>query len=432
MTARGLAAAALAVGALAGGGVAPAHAEEDACESVGLDDPTAVNDQLSSVAAQLSVEAAHRYVRRLGREPGEGVTVAVVDSGVASSRFLDQVEGRVFSEQARELSSEHGSVVAGLIAADERPEDDGGVAGIAPAARIFDVQVYDVFADPAEDQSALSAESLAAGLDHVTARVDELGIGVVAVPVWTEESAEVTGALRRLAARDVVIVTAAGNRPTSELEPLFEVFGRTSEDPIPNGEDARGLVWPAAAPEPNVLAVTATADGTEGEVDIRTSVLPNSDVDLAAPTVGGIGLSINGGYCALTPDDVDSTYAVGVVAGVAALVRSAHPDEPQADIVSRLLQSATGVVGPDPGRGARLTGDGLVQPAEAVSLPVENIGGTVSGIVDVEQATPRAEPPPLEADPLAEPRRDAVWWGLVGGGLLVIALVLRPVLARRR
>jgi membrane-anchored mycosin MYCP len=44
----------------------------------------------------------------------------------------------------------------------------------------------------------------------------------------------------------------------------------------------------------------------------------------------------------------------------------------------------------------------------------------------------KARAPRAEADALADTRRDAVWWGLAGGGALVIALLLRPVLARRR
>ena len=39
------------------------------------------------------------------------------------------------------------------------------------------------------------------------------------------------------------------------------------------------------------------------------------------------------------------------------------------------------------------------------------------------------EPAP---DLLATTRDNAIWWGLIGGGLLVVALLLRPMLARRR
>ena len=36
-----------------------------------------------------------------------------------------------------------------------------------------------------------------------------------------------------------------------------------------------------------------------------------------------------------------------------------------------------------------------------------------------------------EADALAVTRRHAVWWGLLGGGTMLVVLLLRPVLARR-
>jgi membrane-anchored mycosin MYCP len=44
----------------------------------------------------------------------------------------------------------------------------------------------------------------------------------------------------------------------------------------------------------------------------------------------------------------------------------------------------------------------------------------------------RATAPVPSDDLLAGTRDDAVWWGLVGGGVLLLALILRPMLARRR
>jgi len=35
-------------------------------------------------------------------------------------------------------------------------------------------------------------------------------------------------------------------------------------------------------------------------------------------------------------------------------------------------------------------------------------------------------------DPLDLMRDRAVWWGLLGGAAIVLALMLRPILARRR
>lgn len=56
---------------------------------------------------------------------------------------------------------------------------------------------------------------------------------------------------------------------------------------------------------------------------------------------------------------------------------------------------------------------------------------------DLEEA---AEPPEVEqapvarekVDPLATVRENAIWWGIAGGGALGLALVLRPLFARRK
>jgi hypothetical protein len=41
-------------------------------------------------------------------------------------------------------------------------------------------------------------------------------------------------------------------------------------------------------------------------------------------------------------------------------------------------------------------------------------------------------PPVAEADVLHHSRQVAVWAGLVGGAVVVVAAILRPLLARRR
>ena len=49
--------------------------------------------------------------------------------------------------------------------------------------------------------------------------------------------------------------------------------------------------------------------------------------------------------------------------------------------------------------------------------------------------SPAATPvtlPQEDPDLLSDTREELVWWGLVGGLALAAALVLRPVLARRR
>ncbi|MFC5177592.1 hypothetical protein [Nocardioides taihuensis] len=45
---------------------------------------------------------------------------------------------------------------------------------------------------------------------------------------------------------------------------------------------------------------------------------------------------------------------------------------------------------------------------------------------------PAAASPAPRADPLDPARERALWWALVGGTVLVLALLLRPLLVRRR
>jgi membrane-anchored mycosin MYCP len=47
-------------------------------------------------------------------------------------------------------------------------------------------------------------------------------------------------------------------------------------------------------------------------------------------------------------------------------------------------------------------------------------------------AQPRVTAPQPPPDPVAGTLADARWWGLLGGAALVVALLLRPLLARRR
>jgi membrane-anchored mycosin MYCP len=80
-----------------------------------------------------------------------------------------------------------------------------------------------------------------------------------------------------------------------------------------------------------------------------------------------------------------------------------------------------------------LTGAGVVQPVEALTrhLTVAE-DGTVVAAVDEASRLPPARAPQPEADPLGSMRDHAVWWGLLGGGAIALALLLRPLLTRLR
>src|SRR5262249_12940557 len=99
-------------------------------------------NQHSKPAAAMDLEAAWSFLTQHGHQkvPGRGVTVAVLDSGVATAGTGIPVVGRA-TEGTSTVRWYHGTDVAGLIAGP--PAADGTPVGVAPGAGVYDVQVYD-------------------------------------------------------------------------------------------------------------------------------------------------------------------------------------------------------------------------------------------------------------------------------------------------
>ena len=87
----------------------------------------------------------------------------------------------------------------------------------------------------------------------------------------------------------------------------------------------------------------------------------------------------------------------------------------------------------DPATPNTRVGRGVVQPYEALTRPLspDRRGNLPFGVPAEQEAVP-AQLPEAAPDVLASTRDNAVWWGLLGGGALVVLALLRPVLARRR
>jgi membrane-anchored mycosin MYCP len=424
---RAVLASCLAAGTLVVAGAAPAHAVDQECSAIRADnvDPTTA-ERTGSPVQLMQIAEAQRIVRESGKEPGEGVVVAVLDSGVVKGELMLVGRGPRFSQSDEEEPLEmQGTAVAGLIAG--KGEEDQPI-GIAPGAAIYDIRIYDRLAPDPATESAPDAAALLEGLRHVAelprGTVDVVNVSV-AVRQSTELADELDAVLEDLARKDVVVVAATGDRP-EEADPLYAEFGYDGEEP-PHGEDARGVIWPANGP--HVVGVNASATVlVEDEVvpgDAADTVLRNAATDVAAPTADAVSVGLDGDSTCLLPD-VSTAWAAAEVSGIVALLRSYFPRESAPQIVQRLLRTATG----SPRAGTTLTGHGVVQPVEALErpLPGKDDGGT--RIVD--QGNERAEAPQPEPDVLASTRRNAVWWGLLAGGALVVAVLLRPVLARRR
>ena len=157
-------------------------------------------------------------------------------------------------------------------------------------------------------------------------------------------------------------------------------------------------------------------------------VVKNSRTAVAAPTYDAVSYGLNGHTCLVQPTSTGA--AAGVVAGVLALLWQRFPKEQPAQIVARLVNTADGTTD-DP---TPLTGAGVVQPYEALTrplAPVDDGRGRADRRAD-RRRRPGHRARARRTDLLASTRENAVWWGLIGGGVLVVALMLRPVLARRR
>jgi membrane-anchored mycosin MYCP len=392
------------------------------CQAITRDDATHYStDQPSLPLEEMGVDDAWARLKQEHVKPGQGVTVAVIDSGVAAAAPVTIAGQPVDAgNKIREPMDYHGTAVAGLIAGHVRP-DGGGPVGIAPWARIFDVQVYDeagASTAPDSTESPITVDNLRQGLDAVIAAVPTLGIRIVNMSLAIPDDDGIRARIAQLWDLGVVVVAPTGNRSEERPTDMPSSF----ETPQP-GEDAAPYIHPADYD--NVLGVSVTPAGSSNP-DPEHWVMENSMTDVAAPTAGAVSYSLRGESCVLT--DPATSYAAAEVSGVLALLQSAY-DEPVAASVRRLLTSANG----RPDIPNTLVGAGEVQAMDALTRPMDLADdGTDLATGGVEHEPQVLQVPKEREDVLSSTRKDAVWWGLLGGGILLLAVVLRPVLARRR
>ncbi|MFI7434368.1 type VII secretion-associated serine protease mycosin [Micromonospora haikouensis] len=357
---------------------APASAAPS-CGPTGSPAPTATPWALT----RLDPGAAWRVTR------GEGVTVAVVDSGVSATHPLlrGQVRpGRDFNalppNEGRCDAAGHGTIVAGIIAG--REGTGSPFTGIAPAARILPVRVL-------PDTRRTNDEGLPAQIGLAIRWAVDQGADVINLSLVTLPRPELAAAVEYALAKGVVVVAAAGNRQEQQQD-------------LP--------AYPAAYP--GVIAV-AGVDAQGGHVGSSVS---GDYVDIAAPGLDIVGPAPRGqGY--LAEPQGGTSFAAAYVSGVAALIRAAHPDLTPDGVAYRLTRTADN---PPDGHNAEV-GYGVVNPYRAVT----SVLGTRS---DPPPGALAAPAPPR--DPLGWQRAVAVWAAAVGVVLAGALLAARPILARGR
>jgi type VII secretion-associated serine protease mycosin len=265
---------------------------------------------------------------------GAGVTVAVIDSGV-DARHPDLV-GQVLpgldlvdtKGDGDDLVG-HGTTVAAIIAG--RGDDNVGVIGIAPKARILPVRVLDE--ENRYDDAVVVAKGVRWAVDN-GARVINLSLG------GNGTSAALAAALDYAFAKDVVVVACTGNTSASS-------------DPE---------VWYPAR-EPGVIAVAGMErDGRRlwgGSITGKETVVTAPATDLVGARAGGEYWRVQG-----------TSFAAPMVSGTAALIRSRWPTMPAGEVINRIIRTAKdlGTAGRD-----ATFGFGMVDPTGALTAEVPAI-----------------------------------------------------------
>jgi len=327
---------------------------------------------------EYGIEAAWQVTR------GAGVTIAVIDTGIAKGpvEFSGAVRGGtdvsgVGSSDGRTpvgaVDSDHGSWVASL-AAGRGTGPETGMIGVAPEAELLSVSVG-FGAAARRSFTDQIAEAIRWSVDH---GADVINMSLTTnVPDWPESWDD---AFLYAFENDVVIVVAAGNRAS----------GTT------------GVGAPATIP--GVLTVAGVDPQGNASVDASTQGIT---IGVAAPSEKLIGVSADG---RLVQWD-GTSGAAPIVAGVAALVRAAHPELDADNVINRILKTARPAPG---GTDPLLYGQGLVDAAAAVSASVPTVSKNPMGSLEEwvrlyrradnpaipPEPAPTAEVPPL---PRAEP-----------------------------
>ena len=294
---------------------------------------------------------------------GAGVTIAIIDTGVSGSHpdlagaVIGGADftGRGSADGQKPVGgngSAHGTMVAALAAGRGHGSNDG-VIGAAPEASILALSIG--FGDEIDsDDQVVNAVNWA-----VDNGADVINMSFTRNTLDWPESWD--AAFLRAEQAGVVIVAAAGNRGSGTA-----VVG-------------------APATIPGVLTVAGLDRGGKASFDASAQGIT---IGVSAPSEGLVGATPGGGYVLWS----GTSGASPIVAGIAALVKAAHPELDAAGVIERIIATArpAGADGVDP-----LYGYGQVDAAAAVSSPVAAVETNPMGdLADWIRLNRRADAPP--------------------------------------
>jgi serine protease AprX len=296
---------------------------------------------------------------------GRGVTVAVLDSGIAQDPDLTQPTNRILTAVnfadplplGQQDPGGHGTHVAGIIGGDGGKSDRQYV-GIAPNVNFVDVRVLDTVGSG-------SASSVIAGLQWVVAHKNDYGIRIVNLSLGAPATEDyvhdpIAGAVEVAWLRGLVVVGSAGNGgagivDSPGIDPHIVTVGAVDDGDTPWIGDDTLPIWSGSGtplgsdPKPDVVAPGRRI------VSLR---VPGSTLDQQLPD--RVVPALNGSsYFRLS----GTSMATGVVSGAAALLLEANPTL-KPDQVKALLMNTGRSFGPAVPVPAT---NGLVNPRGAIN-----------------------------------------------------------------
>ncbi|WP_255799717.1 type VII secretion-associated serine protease mycosin [Mycobacteroides abscessus] len=379
---------------------------------------------------------------------GAGVTVAVIDSGVAPQPRLPNLDGGGDYMNPAEKGlvdiDGHGTAVAGLIAGAPSPED--GFSGVAPEARILSIrQMSNQWArknpaggtDPNLEKVSGTVETLALAVrwaaEQPGVKVINLStVNCVAAIKNLDQSA--LGAALRYAVeeKDIVVVAAAGNAGDADCQHNPAPNPKAAKNDPPDYRDWAGATilstpsfwqpWvvsvgsltPEGQPSAFSMSGPWVSIAAPGEQIVSLGNAPDSGLVNGLPVNNAPLAPING-----------TSYATAYVSGVVALMRSTPElkDLTAFQIMNRLYATAHNY-----GRApSNQVGVGVIDPVAALTWEIP--------------AGPEhpVNPPVLRVDPPKQvPPEDPwpkIWAGVIGVVLIggaALAIWLRGVRNGRR
>ncbi|MFG2735435.1 S8 family serine peptidase [Streptomyces harbinensis] len=348
---------------------------------------------------------------------GEGITVAVIDSGVDPT--LPELQGQVLDgtdltadpQGAHVDTDGHGTEMAALIAG---TGEGSGIQGLAPGVEILPIRV--TYGGVTNDISGRWAEAISYAAES-GARVVNISQGSLDGERASQDMAE---ALAMAARHDMLIFASSGN----------------------DGEGTNHISAPASVDGVvGVGAVTSSGD--------RSSYSSHGpQVSLAAPgdDVPGHCGDISGPAC--IRDEGGTSSATALASASAALIWAQHPDWTKNQVLRVMLNTAErpddqrrddyvgyGIVRPD-----RVVLDGEGDPGDPDSPPIFRDWEAELRPPATPEPTPETSPgPDVETTPApdAEPAATSddaspLPWLLGGGAAVLVAGSVGWLLWRRR